>query len=48
MEDLSREYGWTPKEIREQDYDDVMNYWQIIGVRRLKERQEQRKIKTKK
>lgn len=48
MEELSREYGWTPEEIRNQDYDDIMNYWKIIGIRRLKEKQEQRKIKTKK
>jgi hypothetical protein len=47
MEDISKEYGWTPKEIREQDYDDIMNYWKIMGFKRLKMQQEQRKIKTK-
>jgi hypothetical protein len=31
---LSSEYGWTPKEIREQDYEDIKNYLQIISIKR--------------
>lgn len=45
MEELSREYGWTPEEIRNQDYDDIVNYWKIIGIRRLHEKNKLKKHK---
>lgn len=44
MEVLSREYGWTPKEIAEQDYQILQAYWQIIAVRaKLEEEAHKRK-----
>ena len=34
MEELSREYGWTPSQIRMERCDDIYNYLQIIKTRR--------------
>ena len=34
MEKLSREYGWTPSEIRETNIDDILSYLNIIDVRK--------------
>lgn len=33
MEKLSREYGWTPNEIRAMNVSDVQNYLDIISIR---------------
>jgi hypothetical protein len=33
MEVLSREYGWTPEEIRQQPADDIDAYWAILTER---------------
>jgi len=38
MEKLSREYGWTPDEIREMRISDVQNYLDIINTRNQLER----------
>jgi len=33
MEKLSREYGWTPGEIREMNVSDIQNYLDICSMR---------------
>lgn len=33
MESLSRDYGWTPNQMRKMNIDDVQNYVDIIGMR---------------
>ena len=38
MELLSEEYGWTPREIKEQSYSDIKVYLQIIQLKRLIEK----------
>jgi hypothetical protein len=43
MEMLSKEYGWTPNEIREQPYDDIQNYLDIISIKRQIEKAERMK-----
>lgn len=37
MELLSKEYGWTPNEIREMSIEDIENYVTIIRIRRKEE-----------
>lgn len=37
MELLSREYGWTPDEIRNMSIEDIENYVTIIRIRRKEE-----------
>jgi hypothetical protein len=36
---LSHEFGWTPSQIREQRYEDIMAYVDFIQKRRLLEKQ---------
>lgn len=43
MELLSAEYGWTPKEIRDTDIDDIYNYLEIIKAKRKEESDNQKK-----
>lgn len=45
MEALSREYGWTPTEIREQPLEDIEAYFEII---RMRNKLESRKLKQMK
>jgi len=45
MEVLSREYGWTPSEIRQLSVQEVTDYWTIIQQRK---KLEQQSIKQKK
>ena len=33
MERLSREYGWTPNEIRNMNVSDIQSYWDILSIR---------------
>jgi hypothetical protein len=33
MEILSREYGWTPEEIRNQRADDIDSYLEILRIK---------------
>ncbi len=33
MEILSKEYGWTPEEIRRQKADDINSYLEILRVK---------------
>lgn len=47
MEVLSREYGWTPNQIREQPFEDIQEYVAIIRTRRYLEKKEADKIKRK-
>jgi len=47
MELLSREYGWTPSQIREQNLQDIENYLQIIATRNKLQEIEAKKIKRK-
>lgn len=47
MEVLSREYGWTPNEIKALDYADVEAYFEIIRVRRKLEEAERKKHEDK-
>lgn len=35
MEFFSREYGWTPEEIKKQSYYDLMEYLNICGMRSM-------------
>jgi hypothetical protein len=48
MELLSKEYGWTPNEIREQSYHDISSYLKIINIKRKIEELETKKLKTRK
>lgn len=47
MEILSREYGWTPSQIREQNLIDIENYLEIIRARNKIEKQQQDKLKKR-
>lgn len=47
MEMLSREYHWTPSEIRDQLVNDIMDYLDIIRVRALIEKVKQKRYGTK-
>jgi len=51
MERLSAEYGWTPKQIKQQTTQDIIDYWKILSYKKWlqeKEREKQnRKIKRK-
>lgn len=47
MELLSSEYGWTPKEIKEMDLEEVMTYLQIINMKRQIQNEEQKRNKLK-
>ena len=38
MEKLSREYGWTPSQIREMNVTDIQNYLDINSIRNQLER----------
>ncbi len=38
MEILSREYGWLPSQIKNESYDDLKVYFDIIAVRNLLEK----------
>jgi len=38
MERLSKEYGWTPDEIRRMNVDDIQGYVDIISTRSLLEK----------
>jgi hypothetical protein len=40
MEILSREYGWTPEQIRQQRRQDIQDYLDIINIRRTLEKKE--------
>ena len=40
MEVLSREYGWTPTQIREQPFDVIHEYLNIIRTRRYLEKKQ--------
>ena len=44
METLSREYGWTPEQIRQQGAEDIKQYHKIIRTRRILEN---KKLKQK-
>lgn len=44
---LSEKYGWTPSQIREQSYDDLMAYIDIGNVKTKIENQKSKKIKNK-
>ncbi len=44
---MSKEYGWTPSEIKEQDWDDIQSYWQIMGVKNMLQEAEYKKSKLK-
>ena len=43
MEMISDEYGWTPKEIREQSYIDIKEYVNIISMKRKIENKNNKK-----
>lgn len=45
MEILSREYGWTPSQIRNESYEDIVNYLDIISSRNILEKEEAKKHK---
>ena len=45
MEVLSREYGWTPQQIKELTVDEYYAYMQIIKDRRKLEEQQYKKMK---
>jgi len=45
MEALSDRYGWTPKQIREQNETDIKNYIEIITVKNILEKEKIKKIK---
>lgn len=47
MELLSREYGWTPSQIREQNLQDIEQYLQIIATRNKLHEIESKKLKAK-
>ncbi len=38
METLSREYGWLPSQIRNERYEDLVAYIDIISIRRMLEK----------
>lgn len=38
MEKLSREYGWTPDQIRDMKVEDIQNYLDINSIRNQLER----------
>jgi hypothetical protein len=43
MELLSREYGWLPSQIRKESYDDIISYIDIISMRNLIEKANNKK-----
>lgn len=43
MEILSREYGWLPSQIRRERAEDIINYIEIIKMRNLLEKNNQKK-----
>jgi hypothetical protein len=47
MEILSSEYGWTPKEIREQRKEDIKLYFDIIRLKRIIENNKNKKYGRK-
>jgi hypothetical protein len=47
MEILSREYGWTPSQIRKQNVIDIENYFEIIRARNKIEKQQNDKLKRR-
>lgn len=47
MESLSERYGWTPKEIMEQDNDIIDDYFDIANLRSKLEKAESKKAKRK-
>jgi len=46
METFSKEYGWTPKEIREQSVEDLIQYFQIMRLRKNIENKKIKKMKN--
>lgn len=48
MERLSKEYGWTPNEIREMRIDDLQAYMDILSIRSKLEQAEMKRAKRKK
>lgn len=47
MELFSREYGWTPNQIRELSNDDISHYFAIINIRRQKQKAEELRLRAK-
>lgn len=45
MERLSKEYGWTPNQIRDLPVEEVQAYMDIISIRAKREQAEARKRK---
>jgi len=47
MEMLSREYGWLPSQIKNENSQDIQTYIDIISIRNLLERAKQKKYGRK-
>ena len=47
MEILSEKYGWTPKQIKELDDDDIKMYLRIISEKNFLQMRELKKLKNK-
>jgi len=45
MEKLSKEYGWTPDEIRNLRVSDLQNYLDIISIKNQLEKARNKKLK---
>ena len=45
METLSEKYGWTPKQIKEQSASDILDYWNIVNVKKMLREAEAKKNK---
>lgn len=42
---LSERYGWTPSQIRKEKYSDMVNYFDIISVRNIIEKENSKRYK---
>lgn len=47
MEQLSKEYGWTPTEIRNLSVQDINDYIEIISIRNQLEKAQAKKARRK-
>ncbi len=47
LEQLSSEYGWTPKQIRDQRYSDIVAYLKILKVKYELKEEKQDELESK-
>jgi len=47
METFSKEYGWLPSQIENEEYKNIMAYWDILQIKRKIEQIEIKKHKKR-